>query len=160
MLLSVIASFLALSVPSPLPAARAQVAPGAKLVLRADIDARTSVFGFLTPRPVGFVLHFDGSRWRRLPVGKVLVRALGPDPGSTSSQHVLQVAAEFTAPTRIVQAGLWVDGHAIPGDPKGSAKRFTVYGATPRLASGTHTAAAFAQAGGAARVKLWTFRVR
>jgi hypothetical protein len=157
---AVLTSLLALAVPSPLPAARAQVAPGAKLVLRADIAARTAVFGFLTPRPVGFALHYDGTKWRRLVTGKVQVRPLGPDAGSTSSQRVLQVAAEFTAPTRIVQAGLWVDGHAIPGDPKGSAKRFTVYGASPRLASGTHTAAAFAQAGGAARVKLWTFRVR
>jgi hypothetical protein len=157
---AVLASLFALAVPSPLPAAREQVAPGAKLVLRADIDARTAVFGFLAPRPVGFALHYDGSRWRRLPVGKVLVRALGPGAGSTTSQRVLQVAAEFTAPTRIVQAGLWVDGRAIGGDPKGSPTRFTVYGATPRLAVGTHTAAAFAEAGGAARVKVWTFRVR
>jgi hypothetical protein len=141
-------------------AARAQVPTGSKLVLRADVDARTAVFGFLTPRPIGFTLRFDGRRWRRLPVGTVRVRVLGPDAGSVSSQRVLQVAAEFSAPARIVQAGLWVDGHAIPGDPKGSTKRFTVYGATPRLAPGTHTAAAFAEAGGAARVMLWTFRVR
>jgi hypothetical protein len=159
-LLSVVASFLALAVPSPLPAARAQVASGSKLALRADVDARTSVFGFLTPRPVGFALHYDGTRWRRLPVGKVRVRVLGPNAGSTTASRVLQVAAEFSAPTKITQAGLWVDGHAIPGDPKGSPKRFTVYGATPRLARGTHTAGAFAEAGGAARVTLWTFRVR
>ena len=160
MLLSVIASLLALAVPSPVPAARAQAPAGARLVLRADIDARTSVFGFLAPRPVAFVLHFDGSKWRRLPAGKVRVRVLGPDAGSTSSQRVLQVAAELSAPTRITQAGLWVDGRAIPGDPKGSATRFTVFGPTPRLKSGVHTAAAFAEASGAALVKLWTFRVR
>jgi hypothetical protein len=159
-LLSVIASFLALAVPSPLPTARAQVATGSKLVLRADIDTRTSVFGFLTPRPIGFALHYDGVRWQRIPVGTVTVRVLGPDPGSVSSQRVLQVAAEFSAPTRILQAGLWVDGRAISGDPKGSPTRFTVYGPTPRLAAGRHTAAAFAQAGLGARVRLWTFRVR
>ncbi len=73
---------------------------------------------------------------------------------------MLQVAAQFTAPARITQAGLWVDGRAIPGEPKGSPSRFTVYGPTPRLAKGTHTAAAFAQAGGGARVTVWTFRVR
>jgi hypothetical protein len=157
---SVLASVVAIAVPSPLPAARAQAPAGARLVLRADIDARTSVFGFLAPRPVSFVLHFDGSRWRRLPTGKVNVRILGPDAGSTSSAHILQVAAELSAPTKIVQAGLWVDGHAVPGEPVGSSKRFTIYGPTPRLARGLHTAAAFAEAGGAARVKLWTFRVR
>ena len=160
MLLSVLASFLALAAPSPLPFARSQVPVDARLVLRADVDARTSVFGFLTPRPVAFALHFDGSRWKRLPAGKVHVRILGPDAGSTSSQHILQVAAELSAPSKIVQAGLWVDGHAIPGEPKGSSTRFTVYGPTPRLKSGAHTAAAFAEAGGAALVKLWTFRVR
>src|SRR3954469_4066 len=100
MLLSVLASFLALSVPSPVPAARAQVAPGAKLVLRADIDARTSVFGFLTPRAAAFAMHYDGTKWRRMVTGRVRVRPLGPDAGSTSSQHVVQVAAEFTAPAR------------------------------------------------------------
>ena len=160
MMLSVLASLLALAVPSPLPAARAQAPAGARLVLRADIDARTSVFGFLAPRPLAFVLYFDGSKWRRLPTGKVNVRILGPDAGSTSSKRVLQAAAEVSAPSKIVQAGLWVDGHAVPGQPVGSAKRFTMYGPTPRLASGVHTAAAFAEAGGAARVKLWTFRVR
>jgi hypothetical protein len=159
-LLSLLASVLALAAPSPLPAARAQAPAGARLVLRADVDARTSVFGFLAPRPVAFVLHYANGGWRRLPTGKVGVRILGPDAGSTSSQRVLQVAAELSAPTRIMQAGLWVDGHAIPGDPKGSPTRFTVYGPTPRLARGAHTAAAFAEAGGAALVKLWTFRVR
>jgi hypothetical protein len=118
------------------------------------------VFGFLAPRPVAFALRFDGTRWRRLPAGKVRIRPLGPDAGSTSSERVLQVAAELSAPSKIVQAGLWVDGHAVPGTPRGSSARFTVYGPTPRLSSGTHTAAAFAEAGGAALVKLWTFRVR
>jgi hypothetical protein len=73
---------------------------------------------------------------------------------------VLQVAAELSARAKIMQAGLWVDGHAVPGQPVGSANRFTVYGASPRLVSGGHTAAAFAEAGGAARVTLWKFRVR
>lgn len=159
MLLSVLASLLALAVPSPLPAARAQAPAGARLVLRADIDARTSVFGFLAPRPVAFALRYANGRWRRLPTGKVNVRILGPDAGSTSHSRVLQAAAELSAPSKIVQAGLWVDGHAIPGEPVGSSKRFTVYGPTPRLAPGLHTAAAFAEAGGAARVRLWTFRV-
>lgn len=160
MLFSVLTSLLALAAPSPLPFARSQVPVDARLVLRADVDARTSVFGFLAPRPTAFVLHFDGSRWRRLPTGKVNVRILGPDAGSTSSQRVMQVAAELSAPSKIVQAGLWVDGHAVPGQPVGSSKRFTVYGPTPRLAPGLHTAAAFAEAGDAARVRLWTFRVR
>jgi hypothetical protein len=159
-LLSVLASFLALAVPSPLPAARAQVPAGARLVLRADIDARTSVFGFLAPKTVAFVLHFDGGKWRQVPTGKVNVRILGPNAGSTSSARVLQVAAQVSAPSKIVQAGLWVDNHAVAGQPVGSATRFTMYGPSPRLASGVHTAAAFAEARGAARVRLWTFRVR
>jgi hypothetical protein len=159
-LLSVLASFLAFAAPSPLPFARSQVPVDARLVLRADIDARTSVFGFLTPRPVAFALHFDGTRWKRLPAGKVGVRVLGPNAGSTTSRRVIQVAAELSAPSKIGQAGLWVDGRAIPGTPKGSSTRFTVYGPTPRLKSGVHTAAAFAEAGGSALVRLWKFRVR
>jgi hypothetical protein len=160
MIFSVVASMVALAVPSPLPAARTQVPAGARLVLRSDIDARTSVFGFLASKPVAFVLHYANGRWRRLPTGKVNVRILGPDAGSTSASRVLQVAAEVSAPTKIAQAGLWVDNGAIAGQPVGSTKKFTMYGPTRHLAPGVHTAAAFAEAGGSARVRLWTFRVR
>ncbi len=129
-------------------------------MLRADIDARTSVFAFVGPRPVAFVLHYARGRWVELPHGRVRIRELGPNAGATYRTRIVQVAAEFSPPSKIVQAGLWVDGKAVPGRPHGSTTRFTVYGSTPRLARGLHTAAAFAEAGGAARAVVWSFRVR
>ncbi len=155
-----LATLLVAAVPSPVPAARALKPAGDRQVLRADIDARTVVFAFVGPTPIAFVLHFAGGTWRELPHGRVRIRALGPRAGATYSARVLQVAAEFSAPVKIVQAGLWVDGKAVPGGPHGSPTRFTAFGASPRLAPGTHTAAAFAEAGGAASAVVWSFRVR
>ena len=155
-----LAVLTAAAVPSPAPAARALAPACDRQVLRADIDSRTSVFAFVGARPVAFVLRFSGGRWRELPHGSVRIRELGPNAGATYRTRVLQVAAEFSAPTRIVQAGLWVDGRAVPGQPHGSPTRFTAFGATPRLARGVHTAAAFAETGGAGRAVVWSFRVR
>jgi len=153
-------SLLVAAVPSPVPAARALTPAGDRQVLRADVDAQTSVFAFVGAKPIAFVLHFAGGSWRELPRGRVRIRELGPHAGATYSARVLQVAAEFSAPVKIVQAGLWVDGKAVPGEPHGSPTRFTAFGASPRLAPGTHTAAAFAEAGSAARAVVWSFRER
>ena len=114
----------------------------------------------LFTRPVAFVLRYARGHWAELPHGRVRIRELGPTAGATYRARVVQVAAEFSAPSRIVQAGLWVDGKAVPGQPHGTPTRFTAYGATPRLARGMHTAAAFAEAGSAARAVVWSFRVR
>ncbi len=160
MIASALAALLFAAVPSPAPAARALAPAGSRQVLRADIDSRTSVFAFVGTRSVAFVLHYARGRWSELPHGRVRIRELGPNAGATYRTRVVQIAAEFSAPTRIVQAGLWVDGKAVPGRPHGSPMRFTAFGATPRLARGGHTAAAFAEAGGAARAVVWSFRVR
>ncbi len=151
---------LVAAIPSPAPVARALAPAGSRQVLRADIDARTSVFAFAGPRSAAFVLRYARGRWRELPHGRVRIRELGPRAGATYSDRVLQVAAEFSAPAKIVQAGLWVDGRAVPGEPHGSPTHFTAYGATRRLARGVHTAAAFAETGGAARAVVWSFRIR
>jgi len=159
-IVAALTTLLAAAIPSPAPAARALAPPGARQVLRANIDARTSVFAFVGPKPIAFVLHYARGRWSELPHGRVAVRELGPNPGATYSARIVQVAAEFSAPSTIVQAGLWVDDKAVPGRPHGSPTRFTAFGASPRLAPGRHTAAAFAEAGGAARAVVWSFRVR
>ena len=160
MIASALVALVLAAVPSPAPAARALAPPGSRQVLRADINSTTSVFAFVGVRPVAFVLHYGRGRWSEVPHGRVRVRELGPNAGATYRTHVLQVAAEFSAPTRIAQAGLWVDGKAVPGQPRGTPTRFTAFGTTPRLARGLHTAAAFAEAGEAARAVVWSFRVR
>ena len=160
MIASALAALVLAAVPSPAPAAHALAPVGSRQVLRADVDSRTSVFAFVGVRPVAFVLRYARGHWAELPHGRVRIRELGPNAGATYRARVVQVAAEFSAPSRIVQAGLWVDGKAVPGQPHGTPTRFTAYGATPRLARGMHTAAAFAEAGSAARAVVWSFRVR
>ena len=110
MIASALAALVFAAVPSPVPAARALAPAGSRQVLRADVDSKTSVFAFVGVRPVAFVLHYARGRWSELPHGSVRIRELGPHAGATYSTRVVQVAAEFWAPARIVQAGLWVDG--------------------------------------------------
>jgi hypothetical protein len=159
-IVAALAVLLAVAVPSPSPAAGALAPPGSHRVLRADIDATTSVFAFAGPRSAAFVLHFSGGVLRELPHGAISIRELGPHAGATYQTHVVQIAAEFSAPAAIVQAGLWIDGKAVPGQPHGTKLRFSAFGASPRLGRGAHTAVAFAEAGGTARAVVWSFRVR
>jgi len=72
-----------------------------------------------------------------------------------------QVAAELTAPTPLVESGLWVDGvELLEKGGSLSPRRGTIYGApaTP-LAKGTHTAVAYARTATQATAVAWTFRV-
>jgi hypothetical protein len=118
------------------------------------------VIGFGGARPQAVVLEYANGRWREMREGDVQVRALGPDAGSVNTKPVLQVAAEFSSTSRILQAGLWVDDHAVSAKPHGSPFRFTAYGRSPRLKRGRHYATAFAGIAGAARARIWAFRVR
>lgn len=146
--------------PDPLPTARRLAGARGRLEVRAEIDGRTVVFGFVGRQKVALVLRYDGIRWRRLPRRGVTVRPLGPDPGSTHPPIALQVAAELTASSAITDAGMWLDGRAFPATPVGTPRRYTVYGPSPTLKRGVHTVAAFASTGTAAHARIWTFRVR
>jgi hypothetical protein len=151
---------LLLTTPSPVPAARQIAHTQAPLVLRGDIDAQSAVIAFGGPKPVAVVVGYTNGRWRELPYGTVRVQPLGPDPGSVSRRPVVQLAAQFSAASQIIQAGLWVDGRPVHGKPHGTATRFTAYGATPKLGRGRHYATAVAGAAGSALARIWTFRVR
>jgi len=104
--------------------------------------------------------RIDGA-WRSDTSGAVHVSILGPRPGTTAPSTP-QVAAELTAPTALVESGLWVDGVALL--QKGgslSPRRETSYGAPEApLAGGTHTAVAYARTATHATAVAWTFRVR
>jgi hypothetical protein len=105
--------------------------------------------------------HRIDGRWQPDTSGVVHVSILGPRPGTTAPT-MPQVAAELTAPTALVESGLWVDGVALL--QKGgslSPRRETSYGAPEApLGSGTHTAVAYARTASHATAVAWTFRVR
>ncbi len=138
------------------------------VVLSVQIDPDFAVAAIAGPRvgegmrehgAYAVALKAVGNRYRAVVVSPVRIRPLGPDPGSTQGR-VTQVAAEFSAPKPIVQAGLWVDGIAIPAEPNGPPRRFTAYGTTWKLKPGWHNVVAFAEAGGSGTATAWTFRVR
>jgi hypothetical protein len=151
---------LLVAIPSPVTAARQILHTRAPLVLRGDIDAESAVIAFGGANPAAIGIEYRNRRWRELPQGGVRVRPLGPDPGSVQHRPVVQLAAQFSSPSRILQAGLWVDSSPVHAKPHGTSTRFTAYGATPRLRAGRHHAVAFAGAPGSAQAKIWTFRVR
>lgn len=139
------------------------------VILSVQIDSEFAVAALAGPRTAegnreplaayAVALQRYGNQYKASLVSPVEIRPLGPDEGSVQGA-VSQVAAEFSAPTRIVQAGLWVDGKAIPAEPRGSPRRFTAFGSSGTLASGRHSVVAFGEAGGSARATAWTFRVR
>ena len=151
---------LLVGIPSPVTAARQILHTRAPLVLRGDIDAESAVIAFGGGKPAAIVIEYRNGRWRELPQRGVRVRPLGPDPGSVQHRPVVQLAAQFSAPNRILQAGLWVDSRPVHAKPHGTSTRFTAYGATPRLRAGRHYAVAFAGAVGSAQATIWTFAVR
>ena len=151
---------LLVGIPSPVAGARQILHTRAPLVLRGDLDTESAVIAFGGAKPAVVVIEYRNGRWRELPRGGVQVRPLGPDPGSVQHRPVVQLAAQFSAPNRILQAGLWVDSRAVHAKPHGTSTRFTAYGATPRLRAGRHYAVAFAGSVGSAQATIWTFRIR
>jgi hypothetical protein len=139
------------------------------IVLSVPIDDQFAVAALGGPRTAkgtkeplaAYAAAFQryGNQYKASLVSPVRIRPLGPDPGSTHGP-IGQVAAEFRAPTPLVQAGLWVDGKAIPAEPRGTPRRFTAFGSTGKLKPGWHTVVAFAEAGGSGKATAWTFRVR
>jgi hypothetical protein len=139
------------------------------VVLSQRIDSKFAVAALAGPRRAegtreplaayAVALQRYGNQYKASLVSPVKIRPLGPDEGSTNGP-VSQVAAEFSAPVRIVQAGLWVDGKAIAAEPRGTPRTFTAFGSSGTLAPGWHSVVAFGEAGGSALATAWTFRVR
>ena len=103
-------------------------------------------------------LHLVGDVWRPDRTGRVKVVLLGPhgvQPPTT------QVAAELSAPTRLVESALWVDGVELLEKGGGlTPTRGTIYGATNGLAKGKHVVVAYARTATAATAVARSFTVR
>jgi hypothetical protein len=151
---------LALAVPSPVPAARQLAHTSGPLVLRAGLDARSAVVAFGGAKPAAVVVEYRGGRWREIPQGSVHVKPLNPRPGSVRSAGTVRLAASFSAPTRILSAGLWLDTRSLSAAPKGTTTKFIARADPRAVTSGRHYAVAFAGAPGSAAAKIWSFRVR
>jgi hypothetical protein len=104
--------------------------------------------------------HRVEGEWQPDTSGAVHVAILGPRVNS-AGPPVPQVAAELTAPTPLVESGLWVDGvELLEKGGSLSPRRGTIYGAPAEpLAKGTHTAVAFARTASRGTAVAWTFRV-
>lgn len=144
--------------------------PGTKVVLAEQIDETWAVAALAGLRRAegmqeygtfAVALKLVGGRWKaHLGSGTVEVRPLGPDPGSVVGREPTQVAAEFSALVAINDAGLWLDGEALPAKTAGTPLRYTAFGPSPPLRRGYHTVVAFAESGGSATATAWSFRVR
>ena len=103
-------------------------------------------------------LHLVGDLWRPDRSGRVKITLLGPhgpQPPTT------QVAAELTAPTKLVESTLWVDGQELLVKGGGlTPTRGTIYGATSDLAKGKHVVVAYARTANAATAVARVFTVR
>lgn len=103
-------------------------------------------------------LHLVGDVWRPDRTGRVKVELLGPhgpQPATT------QVAAQLTAPAKLVESGLWVDGAELLEKGGGlTPTAGTIYGATSNLAKGRHVVVAYARTATAATAVARTFTVR
>jgi hypothetical protein len=104
-------------------------------------------------------LHLSGGEWQPDRTGRVKVEFLGP---KGIAAPIPQVAAELTAPTQLVESGLWVDGVELVAKGGGlSPKRGTIYGApSAALSPGSHLAVAYARTAAAATAVARAFKVR
>jgi hypothetical protein len=104
-------------------------------------------------------LHLVGGDWQPDRTGRVKVELLGPAPVSTPTP---QVAAQLTAPTPLVESGLWIDGVELLAKGGGlSPRKGTIYGAAEgKLARGRHLAVAYARTATAATAVARSFQVR
>jgi len=103
--------------------------------------------------------HLIGGHWQPETTGSVKVEILGPAPGARAPLQP-QVAAAVSAPTRLVDTGLWIDGGALVAKGAGSPTSGTIYGAPlTELARGRHVAVAYARTASAATAVAWVFNV-
>jgi hypothetical protein len=144
--------------------------PQTKVVLAEQIDETWAVAALAGPRRAegmqeygtfAVALELVGGEWKaHLGSGTIDIRPLGPDPGLVVGRAPTQVAAEFSALVAINDAGLWLDGEALPAKIAGTPLKYTAFGSSPPLRRGYHTVVAFAESGGSATATAWAFRVR
>lgn len=103
-------------------------------------------------------LHLAGGAWRPDRSGAVKITILAPQGRATTTP---QVAAEFKAPTGLVETGLWVDGKELLEKGGGlKPSNITIYGSPDgKLARGRHVAVAYGRTATAGAAVAWVFHV-
>ena len=102
-------------------------------------------------------LRREDEGWRIELGGPVDLRPLGPDPGATESGP-FQLAAGAKATAPIAEAGLWLDGQAVPGRTAGTPADVTMFSdSRGRLPAGPHAIVAFAATFADASALAWNF---
>lgn len=106
------------------------------------------------------VQRLAGTAWKPSPAGQVTISILSPKPNSTTAP-IPQIAAEFDAKARIVEAGIWLDGIELPLNSGGGATRRTFYGApVSNLPRGRQTVIAYARTARGGSAVTWSFTVK
>jgi hypothetical protein len=113
------------------------------------------------PRAFAAALGRTGGRWHVLLGDAVRLHSIRPHPGERVRRRT-QVAAGVAANTPILQAGLWVDGRALPANGGGFDRRhLTMWQEAPQpLRHGHHVVVAYASTEADASALAWTFVVR
>jgi hypothetical protein len=136
----------ATTVPSP-----ATAVPGAHVLYAAES------WGVVLKGTNATAVRLVHGHWRPDRSNRVKVEILGPEPGSTAPPRP-QIAAQLTAPTSLVESGLWVDGQELDVKGGGSPTHGTIYGAPAKaLPAGKHVAVAYARTGTTGTARAWSF---
>jgi hypothetical protein len=109
--------------------------------------------------PYAAALRFEQGRWRLELGDPVRLRVLRPNAGERVDVTT-QLAAEARASDPIDQAGLWLDGLAVPARAGGtSPQALSMYTTPSRFGRGSHVVVVFAGAGRDAAALAWRFSV-
>jgi hypothetical protein len=100
------------------------------------------------------------NKWVPDQSGNVKIEILGPQPASTSTTKMPQVAIQFSASQPFVESALWVDGTELQEKGGGSPTRGTIYGApAENLKPGQHVAVGYARTNLSGTATAWIFKV-
>lgn len=113
------------------------------------------------PNAFAAALRRAGGRWHVLLGNAVRLHAIRPDPGERVRGRT-QLAAGVVANAPIVEAGLWLDGLALPASGGGfDSRHLTMWQEAPQpLRHGRHVVVAYANTEADASALAWTFVVR
>jgi hypothetical protein len=130
-----------------------------ELILSQTITARFAVAAVARgPEAYAAALRLENGLWRVELGSPIRIEPLRPKPGEAVSRRT-QLAAEVSAGTPLVEAGLWLDGLAFPSRGGGQTpSELTMFGETSGLARGPHSVVAFASTATNAAARAWSFR--
>ena len=139
--------------------------PSSQLVLAVRITTRWAVAAAERARlpyaVYAAALRREGGAWKLELADPLRVRALRPEPAERLARAHGMVAAEFKAQGAIAEAGVWLDGQAIPTRGGGPTPAYlTAYGDSGPLEPGRHSVVAFASTNRHAAALAWMFHIR